>query len=316
MITNIYKLFLLLSLIGGELLIPSTAFNQPEQEITKAKAYITTAFSAAIFPADVSYPKLTNRFSPSEDDVFLAERALSRDMADFRNSIIKQSKNIQQKDNLLIYNRQYFGFKNEQNQKILLINAFGNIQEEQLEKLDWLNQVVSGNNKVKGMLTWTLYYNLDEDKLFEPNAKQPEPEETIATLIETTSYTTAIFPENFAVTGVSNRITPTEDDIFLGERALSRDLMLLNKDLKQQEDFVIHRNLLRYYRQYIGYTNEKGEKILVIFAFWKVDDESVRKLDWLNKLIIGKQGGKPYWNVKYNVDRNILFDLKINSAPF
>lgn len=312
---NFFNLLLITIILSGELLIPSIAYNQPEEEKTIATKYITTSYNTAIFPAEYQVENVNNRYTPSQNDVFKAERALSRGIADYQKAIEKSSKDINIRQNLLAFHRQYVGFKNEKGEKILIINAFGNFSQDQIDKLDWLNELITQKNKIRGMVIWSLYYNIDKDKLFDLN-NQPELDENIATLYEETSYTTALFPESFSVPGLSARFTPSTDDAFQGERALSRDLMFLNKDLKDQDDFVIHRNLMRYYRQYIGYKNEKGERMLLIIAFWKVSDEALEKLDWLNKIVIGKQGGKPYWSVRYNMDRKILFDLKVNESPY
>lgn len=313
--TNLFNISLILFLLLGELSIPHIAYNQPEEEKTVAITYITTSYKTAIFPAEYHVDNVSNRYTPSQNDVFLAERALSRDIKKYQSEIEKSSKDIDIRQNLLQFHRQYIGFKNEAGENILIINAFGNIPQDKIDQLDWLNQLITTKNKIKGMVVWSLYYNVSKDMLFDLN-NQPKPEEDVAKLFESTSYTTALFPKEFSVGNLTNRFTLSEDDVFLGERALSRDLMMINRELKDQDDIVIHRNLMRYCRQYVGYKNDKGERILLIIAFWKVDDEALAKLDWLNQIVIGKQDGKPYWSALYNMDRKILFDLKVNERPF
>lgn len=137
-------------------------------------------------------------------------------------------------------------------------------------------------------------------------------EKTIAKHIFTSSYNVAIFPDSHPFPVQGERFTPSENDVFFAERALSRDMRFLNKErLHQTDDFLIHARLRVFNRQYFGYINEDGEKVLIINAFWnKIEQESENA--WLNKTIKGSQA--PYfWKVKYNIDLNELYDLKIAS---
>ncbi|MCC5923681.1 MAG: hypothetical protein JJT77_07830 [Crocinitomicaceae bacterium] len=142
------------------------------------------------------------------------------------------------------------------------------------------------------------------------NKKQDQP---IAKHIFTSSYNVAIFPASFPFPVKGERFTPSDDNIFFAERALSRDMRSLNQDrLYQTDDFLIHTRLRVFNRQYFGYINEAGEKVLIINAFWNgLEQESENA--WLNKVIKGSQA--PYfWSVKYNIDLNELYDFVI-AAP-
>ncbi len=105
------------------------------------------------------------------------------------------------------------------------------------------------------------------------------------------------------------RFTPTKQDIDKAEVALNRDLKTLNRqNLNQTSTPVIHKKLRKYKRQYFGYIDKNGERILLINCFW--DKESER--NWLNNRVVVLDGGSYYWNVKYNIDKDKLFDLQIN----
>lgn len=138
-------------------------------------------------------------------------------------------------------------------------------------------------------------------------------DQPIAKHIFTSSYNVAVFPASFSFPVNGERFTPTDDNVFFAERALSRDMRSLNKDrLYQTDDFLIHTRLRVFKRQYFGYINEDGEKVLVINAFWN-GIEQASEDEWLNKVIKGSQA--PYfWTVKYNLDSNELYDLVI-AAP-
>ena len=129
-----------------------------------------------------------------------------------------------------------------------------------------------------------------------------------AELYVTTSYKVAIFPDSFPVKLAGDRFTPTRGEVDQAEKALSRDLFLLNQELENQDrDDVIHRKLLQFKRQYFGYVNDQGEKIIKIIAFIDTDEES----DFLTQEKIIVDGTSDNWVVYYNIDTNELYDLAV-----
>ena len=124
-------------------------------------------------------------------------------------------------------------------------------------------------------------------------------------------FDVAIFPKSYLDLISGQRFTPTRQEVEKAEIALNNNLKLLNKQLVNQSPTrTIHQNLHKYKRQYFGYQDEKGNKILLINCFWSKDkDESDR---WLKNRIIVLDGGSNYWNVKFNLDKNELFALDIN----
>jgi|WetSurMetagenome_2_1015567.scaffolds.fasta_scaffold01666_13 hypothetical protein len=128
---------------------------------------------------------------------------------------------------------------------------------------------------------------------------------------KTVEFDCAIFPANSDDLVPGPRFTPTRDDIDRAEFILKRDLKKLNSDLINQPP-IIHENLNHYKRQYFGYYDEKGQKILLINCFW--DRPGIEKFNtwWLKGMIYVLDGGSNFWSVKYNIDRENLFDLSIN----
>jgi len=134
----------------------------------------------------------------------------------------------------------------------------------------------------------------------------------VAELLKTDEYEIAIFPENSKeIFSGGKRFTPSKEEISAAEKALKSQLKELNSDkLNQSDTPVIDKNLKKYRRQYFGYTNDKGEKILFINCFWRKEkDESSL---WLKEQIRVMDGGSNYWNIKFNVEKNVLFDLEVN----
>jgi hypothetical protein len=79
--------------------------------------------------------------------------------------------------------------------------------------------------------------------------------------------------------------------------------------MNQSSSPIIHKNLKKYKRQYFGYINEKGEKILYINSLWKKNEKETK---WLQQIIMVSDGGSHYWNIEYNLETEELENLKVN----
>lgn len=127
----------------------------------------------------------------------------------------------------------------------------------------------------------------------------------------TKKFDVAIFPDNYKDFVGGKRFTPTRREIRKAELALSENLKPLNKQLINQTSTpVIHKNLRKYKRQYFGYIDKNDNRILLVNCFWSKNDDSSE--DWLENRIQVFDGGSYYWCVKFNLDKNELFDLEIN----
>lgn len=133
---------------------------------------------------------------------------------------------------------------------------------------------------------------------------------TAAWHYKTATYDCAIFPKtNTDYPLAGERFTPGFPDIDKAEHALQEQLL-------QQKDTTgriagIYRNLKKYKRQYFGYTDKNGHKILFINCFW--DDKRFIK-DWTSQMIMVDGGGSSYWKVRYDLTTNKLYGLQINNA--
>lgn len=128
---------------------------------------------------------------------------------------------------------------------------------------------------------------------------------------KTKKFDVAIFPATYFGLIPGKRFTPTQQEINKAEIALQNSLKIINKQLVNQSSTpVIHKNLKKYKRQYFGYIDKNGDRILLINCFWsrnKYDSEG-----WLTDQRMVLDGGSYYWNVKFNLEKNELFDLDIN----
>lgn len=126
-----------------------------------------------------------------------------------------------------------------------------------------------------------------------------------------TSFTAAIFPESYEVAETSERFTPLKTEVAQAEKALSRDLISLNKDKARQDDLIIHRRLMRFKRQYFGIINEDGERELIINAYFYEKNKDPHKDEFLMERITARDSTAKYWQVNYNMDKKILHNLKV-----
>ncbi len=98
------------------------------------------------------------------------------------------------------------------------------------------------------------------------------------------------------------RWQPTENDIDLVETLLQQELKAKRKELELKKPS-------RYQRQYIGYINESGERIV-----WVNELCGSHPIDQLDKEpVIVFEGGPCYWNARVNIERKMVFGLGANS---
>jgi hypothetical protein len=133
---------------------------------------------------------------------------------------------------------------------------------------------------------------------------------------KTNNFDCAIFPANaFMFIPAIKRFTPTKEEVDKAELALNTQLEALNKPLINQggRDPVIHKNLKNYGRQYFGYIDSLGHRMLFINCVWKKgEDEKDFYIHFLKDVEMVMDGGSYYWNIKYDIGANKLVELEIN----
>ena len=82
---------------------------------------------------------------------------------------------------------------------------------------------------------------------------------------KTSEFDAAIFPASYFALVSQPRFTPTRQEIDKAETALRKNLRKLNSDrINQSSTPVIHKKLHKYKRQYFGYVNQDGQRVLLI----------------------------------------------------
>ena len=121
----------------------------------------------------------------------------------------------------------------------------------------------------------------------------------------------------------SYRFTPTREEIKAFEKNLKLDLKRINTNRWNQKGScpIIHKNLKKYVRQYLGFIDDSGKKYLLINFLWQdnveenENDEFYNELgDWKKHWQVWFDGCSHFWNVKYYIDSELIFDLQINGS--
>ncbi len=154
--------------------------------------------------------------------------------------------------------------------------------------------------------------NLKADTQYYENRVEINNTENVATHYKTSKFNVAIFPKEYSTFFIQQkRFTPTKLEIDKAEFALAKRLKKINKNRSNQSSSpVIDENIRKYKRQYFGFVDENGMKYLLINSFWANDKD--QNFNWLNEIVIVKDGGSYYWQIKYFIETDELKDLFVN----
>jgi hypothetical protein len=100
------------------------------------------------------------------------------------------------------------------------------------------------------------------------------------------------------------------DEIKIAEEILKKELTSLNRNKVNQSTGCpnISKKLCKYRRQYFGFININGEKIIWINMFWERDLNDRAKYELINV----NDGCSYYWNIEVNINTKTLSHLQIN----
>lgn len=108
----------------------------------------------------------------------------------------------------------------------------------------------------------------------------------------------------------AGRVVLTCSDIAIVESILKKKLKEINIKRENQNQGCpnIRKKLSRYTRQYFGFENQKGEKIVWVNLFWDRNlSEPAR-----SELIMVNDGCSYYWNIEVNLSLETLSNLQVN----
>ena len=130
--------------------------------------------------------------------------------------------------------------------------------------------------------------------------------------VASNNYTGYIFPEEHFVWGsIENqlsRYTPTLQDIELVEKILHENLDECAASIENYDKGISKRTLKKYLRQYVGYINSDGEKVIWVNFVRNRDLKEEASKDVIEVF----DGGSHFWNIKVNLTKGALYDMRVN----
>ncbi|HEY3251387.1 MAG TPA: hypothetical protein VGK25_09750 [Ignavibacteria bacterium] len=101
--------------------------------------------------------------------------------------------------------------------------------------------------------------------------------------------------------------TPSDADIEIADKQIARCF----ENMKMGTvNWLLNRKPDGYNKQFIGAINDKGEKIIWVNCFCKSEANSFK--DWKTRVVMVKDGGNCFFNLKVNVDKNEYYDIFVN----
>jgi hypothetical protein len=119
------------------------------------------------------------------------------------------------------------------------------------------------------------------------------------------------------------KFTPTKHEIAAAERILKNQIKTVNERKPNQlgHKQYIDQNLNKYFRQYVGYFNKDGHRVIRINMHWgKYTALDRLKGYWDNRLqytsdySIVMDGGYRYWNVNVDLTTGTLYNFSVNGV--
>ena len=135
-----------------------------------------------------------------------------------------------------------------------------------------------------------------------------------AYLIRTNKSIGEVFTENFETDEIDKsleRFTPTIDEINQAENILKLDFKKSNKNT---EGRFISRNLNDYKRQYLGFINSTGDKMLHISFYLNKNRKNQNDELWQEGYMFIFDGGTSYWIAIINLKTKKVEKIAINGV--
>ena len=131
--------------------------------------------------------------------------------------------------------------------------------------------------------------------------------------------------QDIAMYIITPRFTPSTEEIFLAEKILRLEIGNANRPRINQlgKREYIDRNLNKYFRQYVGFINEKGHRCIHINFHWDRFSLLDRlKGDWDDRLEYNSDysrvldGGSHYWKINVDLVDKRLFGMEVNGIAW
>ena len=116
---------------------------------------------------------------------------------------------------------------------------------------------------------------------------------------------------DFTVENQDGRFTPTDEEIAEAERLIQKRISYVNRDHYNQEGMcpLIDEHMRKYRRQYVGFTNDKGDHIIWANFLW---DENLSDEKLASDILLPRGGCAHFWHIKCNLATRKVYGLEVN----
>ena len=116
---------------------------------------------------------------------------------------------------------------------------------------------------------------------------------------------------DFTVENQDGRYTPTDADIAEAERLIQKRIAYINREHYNQGGMcpVIDEHMRMYRRQYVGFTNDRGDHIIWANFLW---DENLTDEKLAGDVLLTKGGCGHFWHIKCNLETKKVYGLEVN----
>ncbi|MBR4229782.1 MAG: hypothetical protein IKR83_03645 [Bacteroidales bacterium] len=116
---------------------------------------------------------------------------------------------------------------------------------------------------------------------------------------------------DFTVENQDGRFTPTDAEIAEAERLVQKRIAYLNRDHYNQGGMcpIIDEHMRKYRRQYVGFTNDRGDHIIWMSGLW---DDELTDERLASDVLLTRGGCGHFWSVKVNLATRKVYGLEVN----
>lgn len=118
---------------------------------------------------------------------------------------------------------------------------------------------------------------------------------------------------DFTVENQDGRFTPTDAEIAEAERLIQKRIAYVNREHYNQQGMcpVIDEHMRMYRRQYVGFTNDRGDHIIWANFLW---DENLTDERLAGDVLLTRGGCAHFWHIKCNLSTKKVYGLEVNET--
>ena len=118
---------------------------------------------------------------------------------------------------------------------------------------------------------------------------------------------------NYLIPKNQIRFMPDESDVVFVEEILQKHIKEIMRDFGFTLGPSIVRKNKKYFRQYVGFSNNDGDRLIFVNALWK---PIMKKYPWNERFINILDGGSHFWKAKINLTTQKVEVFLVNGDFF